>query len=513
MKSRWQNRARVLLLALACVALLGGQAAAQEKPVHGGTLNVGLVNDMKTLDPVFSVQFTERQPLYLIFNTLVKLSPDFSIEPELARSWDVKDGGKTIVFHLQEGVRFHDGTAFDASVVKWNLDHRMDKAVKSPQGKGLSSIIESVDVVNKNTVAFKLVEPAPGLMGMLGQREGFMVSPAAVEKWGADFGSHPVGTGAFTFVEWVRGSHLTVVRNPDYWEKGLPYLDKVVFNDIPNSVVGEQRLATKEVDLVDTIAAKNVLEVQKMSNIKLYPIKVGRWYSLHWHWSDPPFNNPALREAIAYAVDRKKMVEILLGGNGTVSDTPTPPGLWWFDPNIKIPDHDPAMAKKKLAEAGYPNGLDLTLTMPSIPIYEQLCELVQEELGAVGIRVKLEPADAGNFYAQVYKGQINFVPVRWTQRPDPDGLFYILFHKGGPANTSRYDNPAADALLDKARLITDRKERQALYWQYQKILAHDLPVLPLFFSTENAAARDVVHGFVWIPDQIPRYREVWKSGP
>jgi len=121
MKAHSQNRARALLLALACVLSFGGLSAAQDKPKYGGTLNVGLTSDMKTLDPIFSVQFTERQPLYLIFNTLVKLSPDFSIEPELAESWDVQDGGKSLVFHLREGVRFHDGTAFDASVVKWNL--------------------------------------------------------------------------------------------------------------------------------------------------------------------------------------------------------------------------------------------------------------------------------------------------------------------------------------------------------------------------------------------------------
>ena len=513
MKAHSQTKARALLLALACVLAFGGLSAAQDKPKYGGTLNVGLTSDMKTLDPIFSVQFTERQPLYLIFNTLVKLSPDFSIEPELAQSWDVQNGGKTLVFHLREGVRFHDGTVFDASVVKWNLDRRMNKDVRSPQEKGLSSVITGVEVVNKNTVTILLSKPFPGLLGMLGQREGFMVSPAAVEKWGKDFGSHPVGTGAFKFVEWVRGSHITVERNPDYWEKGLPYLDKIVFNDIANSVVGVQRLTTKEVDLVDTLTPRDVLQLEKMPNINLYPIKVGRWFSLHWHWNEPPFNNPALREAIAHAIDRNKIVEILMNGKGTVSDSPTPPGLWWFNSKVKVPAYDPALAKKKLIEAGYPSGIDLTLFMPSAVVYEQLCQLVQEQLGAVGIRVKLEPVAEGDFYARVFKGLINFVPTRWTQRPDPDGLFYILFHSQGPANTSKYQSATADALLDKARVTTNRKDRVALYDQFQELLAKDLPVLPLFFSVEYAGARDVVHGYVWIPDQIPRYREPWKSAP
>ncbi len=513
MMTRWQNGARALLLVLACALTFGGQSAAQDKPKYGGTLNVGLTSDMKTLDPIFSVQFTERQPLYLIFNTLVKLAPDFSIEPELAESWDIQNGGKTIIFHLREGVRFHDGTPFDASVVKWNLDRRMDKAVGSPQLSGLSSVITSVDVVNQNTVTIRLSKPFPGLLGNLGQREGFMVSPAAVQKWGADFASHPVGTGAFKFVEWVRGSHLTVEKNPDYWDKGLPYLDKIVFNDIAGSVVGVQRLATKEVDVVDQLSPRDVLQLEKMPNIKLYPIKVGRWYCLQWHWDEPPFNNAALRQAIAHAVDRKKLVEILMAGKGTVADSPTPPVLWWFDSSVKMPEYNPELAKKKLAEAGFSSGVDLTMAMPSSTVFQQLSQLVQEQLGAVGIRVKLEPVAESDYYDRMVKRLINFTPTRWTQRADPDGLLYILFHSQGFANTTGYHSETADALLDKARVTTDRKERKAIYGQFQKLLAQDLPYISLFFSDEYAAAREVVQGFVWIPDQIPRYREIWKSGP
>src|SRR5690242_9009625 len=202
--------------------------AAAQTPVRGGTLIIGQVQDMKTLDPVRSSDLSEREIMYLIYNTLVRLEPDFSVKPELATSWQVEEEGHRIVFKLQPNVKFHDGTPLDAEAVKWNLDWRMDPAGKSPQKKGLSDIIKAVTVVDPLTVAIDLKVEAPGLLGMLAQREGLIESPTAAKKAGDDFGSHPVGSGPFVFKEWVRGNRVVVERNPDYWEQGKPYLDKII---------------------------------------------------------------------------------------------------------------------------------------------------------------------------------------------------------------------------------------------------------------------------------------------
>src|SRR5262245_34128752 len=209
------------------ISLLTGAALGQVKPVPGGTLNVGLPSDSKTMDPIFSVQFTERQVLYLIFNTLVRYGPDFSIRPELAESWKIEDGGKRITFTLRQGVQFHDGTPFNATAVKWNIDRRLDPAVASPQREQLAPIIAAVDVVDEHTVAFLLKAPYAGLLSLLGERPGFMLSPTAKEKLGKDFGNAPVGTGPFVFEEWEIGMHLAVARIAKYWEAGKPYLDRV----------------------------------------------------------------------------------------------------------------------------------------------------------------------------------------------------------------------------------------------------------------------------------------------
>src|SRR5689334_21936981 len=338
------------------LALLGGAFAAPAlaqapTPKSGGTLNVGFPSDSKTFDPIFSVETTERQVLYVIYNTLVNYGTDFSIKPELAESWTVEDGGKRVVFKLKQGVKFHDGTDFNAAAVKWNIDRRLDPAVNSPQKGLLEPVIASVDAPDPQTAVFNLKSPYPGLLSLLGERPGFMVSPTAAQKFGQDFGNNPVGTGPFVFKEWVRGSRVEVTKNPNYWDKGKPYLDRIVFRDIAGSVVGAQRLISGEIDFVGDMSPQDVRPIENRSEIKLYPIKVGRWYSLQWHVYEPPFDNLKLRQAVAHAIDRKRLNDILMMGKGSVSNGPTPAGLWWYDPNVKSYDYDPTKAKALVAEA------------------------------------------------------------------------------------------------------------------------------------------------------------------
>lgn len=512
----FRSRLRGLLAGLAIAvsaALLVAQspASGQDAPQRGGTLTIGFPSDSKTFDPTFSVQFTERQVLYLVYNTLVRFGPDFSIQPELAESWTVEGDGKRIVFKLREGVKFHDGTDFNAEVVKWNIDRRLDPNVASPQRQQLEPIIESVKVVDPATIAFNLKERSPGLLSLLGERPGFMISPAAAEKHGEDLGNNPVGTGPFVFKQWVKGSQVELERNPQYWEEGKPYLDRIVFRDISDSVVGIQRLLTGEVDYVGDISPQEIKQIEGRAGLQLYPIKVGRWYSLQWHVFEPPFDNEKLRQAVAHAIDKQRINDIVMDGKGSLSNGPTPEGLWWYDPDAQSYPYDPDKAKALLAEAGHADGFESVLSTPQVGVFQQINQLVQEQLAAVGIKLRLDPVASSEWYDRVVKRVTNFTPTRWTQRPDPDGLLYILFHKDGYANTTGYDNPRVNELLEKARNTYDQAERKTLYDEVQQILAKDIPMLPLFFSVEYAALREDVKGFEWIPDQIPRFRDLWRQ--
>jgi len=366
-------------------------------------------------------------------------------------------------------------------------------------------------VVDPSTVAINLKLQFPGLMGMLAQREGFMVPPAAAEKAGADFGSKPVGSGPFVFKEWVRGSHIAVERNPNYWEAGKPYLDRIVLRDIAGAVVGVQRLLTGELDYVAELSPQDVRQLEGRRGIHLDATPTGRWISMQWQVDKPPFNNEKLRQAIAHAIDRKRINDIINDGKGVIAEGPTPKALWWFNPDLKSYAHDPAKAKALLAEAGYPNGLEIGLSHPSTASLQQINQIVQEQLKAVGITVKLEPVAQSEWYARVVQQQINFTAMRWTQRPDPDGLLYLLFHSKGAGNSTNYKSAEVDALLDKGRATLDIEARKPIYRQAQAVMTRDLPYLPLYFSVEYAAIRDVVQNHAWIPDEIPRFRDLWKT--
>jgi peptide/nickel transport system substrate-binding protein len=507
------HRRDLLKLALLSgLPLVGGAPVrAQTTPRRGGTLTVAMQNDAKSLDPTFQINFSERQPLYMIFNTLVGLNPDFSIRPELAERWETAPDGRTLTLHLRSGVKFHDGTPFDAAAAKWNLDRRLDPQMKSPSRQQLAEVIAAVEAPGPTTLVLRLTGAAPSLLGLLGQREGFMMSPASAAKFGDNVGQNPVGTGPFVFKSWTPGQQIVVERNPDYWEPGKPYLDRVVFMLISNAALGIPRLVTKEVDFVGALTPIDIRPLERQSGITLSPSPGSRWLALQMRVDRPPFDNFKLRQAMAHAIDRQRMVNIVMNGKATVAEGFTPPGMWWFDETLRSYPYDPDKAKALIAEIGPAAQVDLPLSVQPVPLYQQISQLAQESLKAVGLKVAIQAVSVSDWYPQLINGAINFLPIRWTQRPDPDGLFTYLFHSKSAANTSRYVNPEVDRLLDEARGLPDQNARAQLYRQAQGHMTRDLPYIPLFFSLEFAAMRDTVRDFVWVADEIPRFREVWKA--
>jgi peptide/nickel transport system substrate-binding protein len=496
---------------LAAAASLGA-GAATAAPRRGGVLNVGFDDDAKTLNPALSVQLSERQVLYCVYNTLLAIDTDFSLKPELAIAWRAERDGARYVFELRPGVRFHDGSAFDAEAVKWNIAHRMDPASGSPQRAQLAAVIDSVEVLAPLTVAFNLKSPYPALLSDLAERPGFMISPTAAQKYGPDLGRNPVGTGPFVFKSWTQGSSIVLERNPTYWEPDKPYLDSIVFRDIPNHVIGLQRLGVGEVDSVTSLSPDELRPIDGNDAIAIEQARVGRWYSLQWQVDKPPFDNPKLRQAIAYAIDRNRLNQLTMRGRAIIANGPTPAGLWWSSPDEVVYDHDPDKARALLKEAGIAPGATLALSASSEVLLRRIDQLIVEQLSAVGLKIVLEPVAASEAYARVVQRAINFTPISWTQRADPNGLLYILLHSKGFANTTGYSSPEMDRLLEEARVSSDQARRKALYAAVKTRFMQDLPYIPLYFAAEYAAVSKTVQGFVWPPDQIPRFREAWKTG-
>jgi peptide/nickel transport system substrate-binding protein len=494
------------LLATAAAASL----AEAQGPVRGGTLRIGWIPAAKTLDPHHSVEFSERYVDYLVFNTLVALDRGFNVVPELARSWQVSPDGKRVTFQLQRGVKFHDGTDFNADAVKWNIERILDPQNKSPQRAPLEPAIAGVTVVDPHTVAFELKKPFAPLLAALAERPGFIVSPAAVKQLGQEFGQRPVGTGPFRFVEWVRDSQVTLERFPDYWDRGKPYVDRVVFRVVPDPTVRLTMVRTGEVDIATDVDPKDVPSLRGDAALKVSEMKpAGRWTALQWRVDEPPFNNKALRQAIALAIDRTELRDVLLRGFGEPARGPVSPGLWWSDPSFRGFGHDLDMARKKLAEAGYPNGFRARFVVENTPQWIRQTELLQAQLGKINVGLDLEPVNPADAYSRIVQRKTNWTHTRWTQRADPNGLLYILFHSKGHANTTGYGNPKVDELLDQASGIYDVERRKGLYYAAERLITDDVPYVFLNYTAEFAVMSRKVQNWEWVPDLIPRFRDLW----
>lgn len=482
-------------------------AAATGQPAKGGTLVYARNIDAKTLDPHFSAQFSERHMLYLIYNTLVAYDKDFNILPDLAASWDVGNEGKTITFRLRPNVKFHDGTDCDAAAVKWNYDRILDDKVNAPVRSSLQPPLKSVEVVDKTTVRFVLDQPWRPLIAALGDRPGFIVSPTAAQKFGQDFGRNPVGSGPYKFVEWVTDNHITVQRFDGYWDQGKPYLDKIEMRHVPDSQVQLTQIRTGEAQLIDAVDPSLVATIRNASGVVVQEYKGGRYYGTQMHPDKPPFDNAELRQALAYATNRAEIQQVVYNGTGRLATHPIGVG-WSYDPSLDSKGYpfDLAQAKDHLTKSGAA-GQTFTYTASSSRQAQTIAQVLQAQYQKLGITINLETVNPADSFALVKSGKTNWTDTNFAPRADPDGLLRILWHSKGFQNSTGFNDPEVDKLLDQAAGLYDTKQAAPLYSQVeQRVVANASHIFHLWGS-EFAAHRTEVKGFQFYPDLILRLRD------
>ena len=325
------------VLLAACSGGSSGNGSAAATPRSGGTLKVALESELRTLDPLKSSQRVERQVYYNMYDSLVTIDSSLKIKPGLATSWQYTDP-TTLQFTLRSGVKFHDGTDFNADAVKFNID-RVLNAASSPR-KGELASVKSVEVTDPSTVVFHLKRPDAALLSQLVDRAGMILSPAAIQKGGADFGLNPVGagTGPFMFVEWKRDDHLTLKKNPNYWVPGRPYLDQVIYRPITDSSAALAALRTGDVDVAGTnaIAAKDISSIKADSSL-IYKDEPGLSFDgFEVHSAGGVFADKAKRQAVALALDRAQIIKNISFNINVLSRGPIPPTSWAFDPSENL---------------------------------------------------------------------------------------------------------------------------------------------------------------------------------
>ena len=505
------RRVVVMLAAVLLVAACGGgsggggTSSGEGTPKDGGTLTYAMESELRTLDPLSSTQLVERAVMYQMYESLVKVDTSLNVKPSLASSWTVSGDGLTYTFKLRTGVKFHDGTDFNSTAVKFNLD-RILNAASSPRKTELASL-QSVEAPDPSTVVLHLKKPDASLLAQLVDRAGMVLSPAVIQKLGTGLGLAPVGagTGPFTFVEWKRDDHLTLKKTADYWGTKA-HLDQITYRPIVNDDARATGLRTGDFDLVRTVAGKDVATVKADGSLQYRELPGIGFGGIELNHAKGAFADRAKAQAVAQAVDRAQVLKNVFFGVGTVSHGPIPPSSWAYDPAEKTYDRaDPAKAR------GLATGFTFTFKVANNPDAIQEGTLIKDQLAKAGITANLQTEEFGQILTETEAGTFDAALVGWSGRIDPDGNLYSWFHTGGGNNQGAYSNPEVDRLLEEARTTTDQAKRKQLYDQAQKLLVADAAYIFINHppSTEVASAK--VHGYVLYPDNMPRFAAVWKG--
>jgi len=481
----------------------GGQSGGTPKP--GGTATIALESELHTLDPMDSSLLVEREVFYNLYDSLFTIDPSLKIQPGLVTQWDTSDP-KNYKFTLRAGVKFQDGTPFNAASVKANIE-RYKTGATSRRKSDLSSV-DTVEVVDDTHVVFHLKRPDSTLLATLVDRAGMMVSIDAVSKAGANFSLAPAGagTGPFQFVEWKRNDHLTLKKNPAYWRSGLPYLDGVTYRAIPDVNAILAALKTGDIDIARLIAGKDVAGLKADSSFVYKDVPAIGFNGLELNAGAPPFNDPAKRQAVAMAIDRYAVLKDIDFNIGVVAYGPIPPSSWAYDSSENIYDHADASKAKSVA-----TGFTFTYKTTSDPVNQQLAQLLQSELAAAGITMQIQTEEFATYQQECANHQFQACNVSWSGRIDPDGNMYAWWHTGGSFNDSLYSNPQVDQWLDDARATADQSKRKQDYDNAQKQIVQDAPYVFTTFGVSAQISDTKIHNFTLYPDLMIRMTEVWKG--
>jgi ABC-type transport system substrate-binding protein len=493
--------------------------------------------DADKLDPADVTDGESTARTDSIFEGLVEYKEGSAeIQACLATSWDISPDGKNMTFNLRKGVKFHDGTDFNADAVvfsferQYNTSHPYYEYGEWAYWGYMFSDIQSVEKIDNYTVKIVLSRPNAAIMTSLAMFTVAIVSPTNAEVWKEDAFKHPVGTGPFKFVEWVKDDHITVEANKDYW-RGAPKLDKVIYRVItdPSSRLlaiqaGEiQGMEYPDPASLGSIEADSDLKLLTAPGMNVGYVAMNNGYGYNdtnhngMHDADEPwvktpgyFTNKSVRQAINYAIDKNSIVENLYKGTAIVAKNGMPPFMLGWNDAIVDYTYDPEKARELLTEAGYPNGFNTTLwVMPVSRPYmfdpAKIGEAIQSYLEDVNIHVEIYQIDWSTYLAKTQAGEHPMCLLGWTgDNGDPDNFMNVLYGEnqctlGTAGNVAFYNNTEVQDLLSQALQNYDTNERARLYEEAQVIIHEDAPFVYLAHANQNLVFTKNVQGFVLNP--------------
>ena len=475
----------LVTLVTACMAA----AWAAVTPVQAqGTLKVALPSNLNTLDPAKTKIGEEYIINFLVYSGLTEIDRTGQVKPDLAESWTASEDQKTWTFKLRPGVKFHHGREVHAEDVKVTIERVMDKATGSTARVNFE-IVDKIEAVDKETVRFTLKIPYSGFAEILGDRQTRIVPRDRLDN----IASEPVGSGPFKLTAFKPGDRIELAKNPDYFVPGAPKLDGISFRIMPETAAQIAALETGAIDLVWNLPPEVIDQFKRNTKVVTDSVPTTTWDGLIMNASQKPFDDVRVRRAVALAIDKKAMVELSLFGHGTPTHTMIPPVHPYFNASLPI-GTDIAQAKKLLAEAGFPNGFETVLYVPSgRPTRERVGLGASEMLKEIGIKADLQRVPWDKFVKDI-EGKAAFYTDGFYSRPTIDTSIYPWYHSTGSWNTTlwNYKNPAMDKVLDAARGAKTEEEKAKLYKEFQALaLAEPAGVIPYVLNHVNAYRANV----------------------
>lgn len=474
------------------------------------TIHIALESDPPRLDPHLSSAAVDRQVFQSIFDSLVDLDENLNIVPELAEKWTITPDGLAYTFNLRKGVKFHDGTEFNAEAVKVNFDRMMDPKTASARSAEIASV-DKVEVVDAATVKISLKRAFSPFLAVLTDRAGMMLSPKALAADAANFQNKPIGTGPFKFVEKVKDDHVTVERNDEYWG-GVAPTKRIIYRTFVDGNVRVVNMKSGQVDLSNVTPAKDIPSFQGDAKYKVSLKPSLGWQGIWLNVTKPPFDKKENRQALSAAIDRAAITKVVFSDLTAVPGwSPFPPGTPAHDETKKMPARDINKAKELLGKAGNPSGYSFTLKIGQDAVAQQLGQIVQSMASEAGIQVKLEQVEFGALLDQLGKKNYEAATIGWSGRPDPDGNVTNHFITNGPNNYAGYSVADVDKWLEEARQTQDIKARKAIYNKIEAQLTEDQPFVFLWWPVNDKVYAAGLEGYVHVPDGMIRTQKLVKK--
>ena len=480
------------LLVLAAVLVLSSAWAL----AAGDTLIVGNPTDAVSLDPHRTNDAASALPMFQIYDTLVKLSPEMTIEPSLAESWTQIDEN-TLEFKLHQGVKFHNGEELKASDVKFTFERHINPETAAPAAFMLSTLSE-VNVIDDYTVQFVTKAPCASLLYNLTHVDMGILNEKAVAEAGDNYANSPVGTGPYKFVSWKKNQEIKLTRNDEYFGEKAKTANLTI-RIIPEGATMMAELQTGGVDMALNIGSQFVPMFQPGTGLKLEQFNTFTIKYLSFDHRVAPFDDVRVRQAINYATNKEAIVKVAYSGCAEALSGPLPKNINGYNESLVPYEYNVEKAKALLAEAGYPDGFTQTLYISDKEIDTKIATVLQAQLKEIGINVDIQVIEWGTYLQKTAEGLPMFLLGWTTVTADADNGLYANFHSsawGSQGNRTFYKNEKVDELLDGGRAEFDQEARKAMYQEACQLIYDDAAWDFLTAELYNLGLRENVQGFI-----------------